>query len=72
MLNFLSKTWKGRLTQTAALRGSFMEVEDLGSWLELEQVVAQRFACPWSRQSLWCVWESQGSRGRAETHASRE
>lgn len=60
MLNFLCKTWKERLTQATALRGSFMEVEGLGSWLELEQVVAQRFAFPWSRQGLWCVWESQG------------
>lgn len=67
MLSFPCKTWKERLTQGTALRGCFMEVEGLGSWLEVEQVVAQRFAFLWNRQGLWRVWESQGSRGRADT-----
>lgn len=40
---------KKRLILAKVLRNNFMEVEGLGSWLELKQGVAQRCAFPWGR-----------------------
>lgn len=37
---------KKKLILAKDLRDNFMEVEGLGSWLELKQVVAQRYAFP--------------------------